>query len=138
MARKSEVAVKTEERERVTIDYLKGPRFRLVRADGAIGGITPEGQIHFALYSERFAIPRQVVLPIEADGSLGPVIPELTVSRGTIVREMDVDVFVSPEVAERLRDWLSLQLEKLQKVKSDAQKAPSAKRKTEKNKKKGK
>ena len=137
MARKSEVAAKTEERERVTIDYLKGPRFRLVRADGAIGGITPEGQIHFALYSERLAIPRQTVQPIEADGSLGPVIPQLTVSRGSIVREMDVDVFVRPEVAERLRDWLSLQLEKLQKVKTDAQKTPPVQRPTKKNKKKG-
>ena len=138
MARKPKVAVKTEERGRVTFDYLKGSLFRSIRADGAIGGITPEGQIHFALYSERSAIPRQVVQPIEADGSLGPVIPELTVSRGSIVREMDVDVFVSPEVAERLRDWLSQQLEKLQKVKTEAKKASSAKRPTRKNTKKGK
>ena len=128
MARKPRVVKKTGEPERVTFDYLKSPRFRSIRADGAIGGITPEGQIHFALYSERFAIPRQAVHPINADGSVGDAIPELTVSRGSIVREMDVDIFVSPDVARRIQKWLGQQLEKLEKIKKKAAKTPTAKK----------
>ena len=116
MARKPAGANTAKPQERVTFDYLKSPQFRSIRADGAIGGLTPDGLIHFALYSERIAIPRQIVQPVEADGTLGPAISELTVSRGSIVREMDVDVFVSPEVAVRLRDWIDDQLKKLEAV----------------------
>lgn len=98
---------KTDESpSQVAFDYLKSSHFRVVRADGAIGGVTPGGQIHFALFSERPSIPRRVVYQLGADGKPGDVIEELTESRRSIVRELDVDVFVSIEVAERLNIWL--------------------------------
>jgi hypothetical protein len=95
----------------VAIDYLKSQDFRSVWADGLIGSITPQGLIHFAIYSERQAIPRRQVFTIVKDeseniGSLGTEVVEKQISRGSIVREMSCDVFVSPSVAEAVGKWL--------------------------------
>lgn len=95
---------------RIVFDYLKSPHFRVIRADGAIGGVTPNGHIHFALYSERHAIPRQTVHEIAADGRLGDEKQDRRVSRGGIVREMEVDVFLTPEVAESIKTWLETKI----------------------------
>lgn len=95
----------------VAIDYLKSQDFRSVWADGVIGSITPQGLIHFAIYSERQAIPRRQVFAIVKDandniGSLGAEVVEKQISRGSIVREMSCDVFISPGVAEAVGKWL--------------------------------
>lgn len=90
----------------IVFDYIKSSHFRVIRADGAVGAITPSGHIHFALYSERPAIPRQTVHEIDADGRLGDEKQDRRVSKGGIVREMEVDVFLTPEVAEGIKTWL--------------------------------
>lgn len=92
---------------RVAFDYIKNNNFRIIQADGAIGGLTPSGKIHFALYSERPPIPRRLVHKINDDGSLGPIIREETVSRDAVIREMEVDVFLDVAVARSLHQWLS-------------------------------
>lgn len=104
--------------DRVSFDYIKGKDFRVIRADGAIGGITPNGYIHFALYSERAAIPRRLVQRIGPDGALGEIIESETISRGSIVREMDVDVFLRPDVAKHLHKWLGDHIERVDALKA--------------------
>ena len=90
---------------RVAFEYIKSQHFRVVRADGAIGGLTPTGSLHFALYTERHPIPRRIVHKMD-EGGLGAALPNETVSGDAIVREMDVDVFVSIGVARSLHQWL--------------------------------
>ncbi|MGH6917460.1 MAG: hypothetical protein ACREJ0_07120 [Geminicoccaceae bacterium] len=96
--------------DEVAIDYIKAQEFRVIWADGVIGAITPSGMVHFALYAERPAIPRRQVYSIEKisgnTGRLGPEIAEKRVSRGSIVREMACDVFLSTSTAESLANWL--------------------------------
>lgn len=99
--------------DRLAFDYIKSQYFRVIRADGAIGSVTPNGHIHFALYSERAAIPRRLVQELSSSGELGALIPEATESRESIVREMDVDVFVTLEVAVALHQWLGNHIEEL-------------------------
>ena len=99
----------------VVFDYLKSAHFRVIYATGAIGGLTPEGNIHFALYNERPAIPRQMVHPLQDTGTLGDEIPERRVSREGIIREMEVDVILSREAAERLVGWLQVKIDELKK-----------------------
>ena len=96
---------------RVAFDYIKGANFRIVRADGAIGGITPPGQIHFALYSERHPIPRRLVHTLDDEGKLSAPIKSETVSRDAIVREVEVDVFLNIEAAKGLYDWLGSKID---------------------------
>ena len=115
--KKSKQGVATQ----VTFDYLKSPLFRTIRADGAIGSVTPNGNIHFALFSERPAIPQRVVYQINEDHELGDIVQEATVTRGSIVREMDIDIFLTVDVAEELKSWLD-------KAITDAKKQLSATR----------
>lgn len=98
----------------VAFDYVKTSDFRVVWADGAIGGITPSGIVHFALYAERPAIPRRQVFEIvDEDGQqrLGSEVQEKRLSRDSVVREMPMDVFMTPMVAEQLATWLLSQVE---------------------------
>lgn len=92
----------------VAFDYIKSQDFRVVWADGAIGGVTPQGLVHFALYSERGAIPRRQVFTIKDEtlGKLGEEVIEKRITRDSIVREMACDVFLTPSAAENLANWI--------------------------------
>jgi hypothetical protein len=107
----------------VAFDYLKGPDFRVIWADGAIGTITPNGLLHVAPYAERPAIPRRQVFAIEqidqGVGKLGAEIISKQISRGTIVREMACDIFMSPQTAENLAHWLLIQVAELKKIQGE-------------------
>jgi len=96
----------------LAFDYIKGPHFRSVRADGAIGAVTPNGHIHMALYSERPAIPRRLVHEVDQEGKLGKEVERE--SRESIVREMDVDVFLTLSVAKSIHDWLGRRIKELE------------------------
>jgi hypothetical protein len=104
----------------VAFDYIKSHDFRVVWADGALGGITPNGFVHFALYAERPALPRRQVFSIESaggsTGTLGSEVLEKQISRGSIVREMACDVFLSAQAAENLAKWLLERVEERRKL----------------------
>lgn len=90
----------------IAFDYIKGQLFHVVHADGVIGGVTPNGSIHVAFFSERSPIPQREVRAINADGTLGDQIIDQSVVRNAIVREVDVDVMLALPVAEVLIAWL--------------------------------
>jgi hypothetical protein len=93
--------------DEVAFDYIKGPDFRVVYADGAIGGLTPSGMIHFALFAERQAIPRRQVFKVDANsGELQNEVEEKLISRGSVVRELALDVFMTPKTARNLANFL--------------------------------
>jgi hypothetical protein len=81
------VAGSADEDNKISFDYLKSQFFRVLHADGAIGGITPSGCIHCSFYSERQAIPQRQTFMLNEDGSLGQPIAEETLVRAAIVRE---------------------------------------------------
>lgn len=105
-----------QQAQEATFDFIKSEYFRVIHADGAIGGPTPQGHIHVAFYSERPPLPRRIVQPITPAGILGEAIPEKTVMRDAIVREVDVDVMMTYPVALQLHQWLGQKLEDLQKL----------------------
>ena len=94
----------------VAFDYIKAQDFKTFWADGVIGGLTPRGHIHFALYIERPALPRRQVFEIlnisDESGTIGKEVMEKRISRGSIVREMACDVFLGVDEAENLARWL--------------------------------
>lgn len=100
----------------IAFDYIKSNFFRVAHVDGVIGSCTPGGFLHFAAYSERSAIPRQIVHEVSPDGKLGAEIPAMTDTRGSIVREIEVDLVMSFQVAASLRDWIDVQLQSVQNV----------------------
>ena len=106
---------------RVNFDYIKGQFFRVIHADGAIGGLSPNNHIHMSLYSERFAIPRRTVFPVE-NGQLGEELDAERVTRDAVVREVDVDVIMTIEVADSLCQWLKTKVD-VARVKQRAKRA---------------
>ena len=99
---------------RVVFHYIKANAFRVIHADGAIGGITPQGAIHFALFSERPAIPQMQEFEFTETGEPGEVVNQQ--GRPGIVRELDVDVVLSQATAARLRDWLTQKIDELERL----------------------
>jgi hypothetical protein len=95
---------------RVKFHYVKSNFFRVIHVDGAIGGLTGQGFIHCALYSERPAIP-QVVEHEVLEDRFGAVLA--SEGKAGFVREIDVDLILSPQTATALRDWLTQQLDKM-------------------------
>lgn len=92
----------------VTFHYIKGPDFRTIHIDGAIGGITPSGFLHIAMYCERSAIPKEITQEVRPDGSLGPI----TSSEGKdgVARQMEIDIIVNEATAKSLKLWLDEKL----------------------------
>lgn len=99
----------------IVFEYIKSEFFRVIHTDGAIGGITPQGNIHFALFSERSAIPRLLVHEANPDGTLGKALPDRAVVRPGIIREMDIDVVMSLSTAESFAAWLGDRIAELKK-----------------------
>lgn len=104
------------EPDHVAFDYIKSTLFRVAHVDGVIGSGTPSGLLHIACYSERPAIPRRMVFEVTSDGRMGDEIPTMKETRDSIVRELEVDLLMSVQVASSLRDWLGLQIENIERM----------------------
>ena len=92
----------------IKFHYLKSPFFRTVHVDGMIGGLTPQGFLHVAVYNERPALPQISVHEVMSDGTLSAGEQE---GKDGIVREMDCDLVMTRGVATALRDWLNVQID---------------------------
>jgi len=93
-----------EKTAQINFHYIKSNNFRVVHADGAHGGVTPRGDIHMALFNERNPIPVRITNKIAENGTLGEEIGRSM--RDGIVREVEVDVILDPEVAKSIANWL--------------------------------
>jgi hypothetical protein len=105
---------------KVVFEYAKDPMFRSTHADGFIGGLTPNGHIHLAFFSERPLLPKKHVFRINPDGSLGPEIVDEKTSAESIVRDLQVDVLMTVNAAEGLRSWLDQYIKNMKARQSSA------------------
>jgi hypothetical protein len=97
----------------IIFEYSRDPMFRATHADGFVGGLTPNGQVHIAFFSERPTLPRRHVFKVNPDGSLGAEVPAERARSEAITRDMQVDVLLSVQAAEGLRNWLDQYLRAL-------------------------
>lgn len=93
-------------KDRIVVEFIKGQLFRVIHVDGAIGGPTPSGNIHLAVFSERPAIPRRMVTHLEG-GQIGEPIQGETVVREGMIREMDFDMVMSISAADEIAKLLT-------------------------------
>ena len=98
--------------QEVVLDYIKGQFFRVVHADGIIGGSTPQGQLHIAFYSERPPIPKRTVHQVSAGGALGSPNSRKN-GRARLHRHSQTGSF---QVAEQFYLWLGQRLDEMKKV----------------------
>ncbi len=104
--------------EQIEYHYLKSNFFRVVHADGAFGGITPRGYIHFSLFNERGPIPKKTVREIREDGTLSP--QTIKKSKAGVVREIEIDVVLDKDAAVHLHSWLGRKIIELMEKEKEA------------------
>lgn len=95
--------------------YLKGPAFRTVHADGVHGGLTPQGKIQIAVFSERFPIPKETVHEFAPPNKLKELSAE-RVTRDGAIREIEVSLIMDPKTAASLVEWLSKRLDEYKTI----------------------
>lgn len=98
------------EESSIGFDFIKSPYFRNIHLDGVYGGITPKGNIHMAVYNERFAIPKKMVYRVASDGSLGDEIIEKR-EQLDVVRELEANILLDLNTAKYLIGWLQNQVD---------------------------
>lgn len=97
------------EAPKVTISYLKGNSFRVIKVDGAIGGLNPRGEITMSVYNERVSLPNQQVFEVTSGGGL-KLVSEAKDNVG-LIREMEAVISLRPEVALGIAKWLLKKVE---------------------------
>ncbi|MDK1386402.1 hypothetical protein QN224_13380 [Sinorhizobium sp. 8-89] len=91
--------------EDITIHYEKSRHFRVIHADGAYGGVAPSGYLHFALYNDRFPLPKVGSIPIDDNQKVTG--PEVPIERKTgVFREVEADVIMDLPTALGFSLWL--------------------------------
>ena len=106
----------------ITFHYIKSNFFRVIRVDGAYGGLSPTGDIHMAVYNHRQPIPVHTTNVVTKDGKLGGESGK--VAREGIVREVEADITCSPLVARTIAKWLNEKADLVDKLVKEAD--PSA------------
>jgi hypothetical protein len=101
----------------IKFHYIKGNFFRVIHADGAIGGITPGRGIFLSLFSERGALPKVIEQALKPDGSLGDEVGRET--KEGIVREVEIGIVLNSLTATKVADWLYRQVKILDESKPE-------------------
>jgi hypothetical protein len=86
-------------------EFIKSNFYRVVKADGIFGGLSPNGSLHLGVYSERMPYPQKMFHKVEA-GNMGPEDTAKRVGRKGILREMEVGISMDVAQAIVLRNWL--------------------------------
>ncbi len=107
--------------EKIKFDYVKGQFFRTARADGAWAGSNGFLDLILSFYSERTPIPKQTVHRVMEGRQLGDEILSERVMRDAIIREVEISVSMSLDVAKSLRDLISRHVTALEEARSKAE-----------------
>lgn len=107
---------KAQAKTEIAYDFIKSNFFRVVKVDGAFGGIGPSGSLHMSVYNERQPIPQKVVHQLIDGKTLGPEIAGKRESRQAMIREVEVDLVFDLPQAIAIREWLDTRIAQLQKL----------------------
>lgn len=85
------------------IVFQRAANYRTIAANGAWGGISPDGQIVFDLHVDRRASPREMDMFANADGSFRE---EREPKMQPTIREAQIGVVLAPNVAKSIGEFL--------------------------------
>jgi len=88
--------------KKLRVEYLKSSAFRIIHADGALGGTSPRLELFITFYSERFPIPKVLTYEPTSTNSPGREIMEERESKEGIIREVEVGVMLDLPAAKKL------------------------------------
>ena len=87
----------------IKIYFSKAKDYKIIPANGAWGGISPEGSIIFDLFIEKNELPDYIELEIN-DGK-GKA-KEINKKKKKIVRESQIGIVLKPDIAYSIGEWL--------------------------------
>lgn len=88
--------------------YVKSNFFRVIFADGCIGGGSLEAdRIRMAIFNTRHPIPLQVTHHLSPEGVIGPPVKGQTVVKQGPVRELEAEIVMDLNTAREIVGWLS-------------------------------
>lgn len=92
--------------------YIKSNSYHTIPIDGCFGGRQPRGQFQISFFYERLPIPQIVEHQIkDTRGSMAKIGDEISrVTKEGVIREVEVGVTMSVEVARIIHVWLGEQL----------------------------
>lgn len=92
---------------RAEAEFVRSNFYRVVHADGAFGGVTPNGQIRMAIYSEaqRFPHTQTYDFTSRPPREIGRN-PEVGSGPALFTRELEVDIAMNLPVARAMHQWL--------------------------------
>jgi len=102
--------------DKIKFYYVKSNHFKSFFANGAYGGLGPNGLINIAFYIERPAIPKAIVHDLEPDGKLGKEITSEREGKSGVIREVDCNIMMDLNTAKTIRGWLDRHITMLEKV----------------------
>jgi hypothetical protein len=101
----------------VTYKYERHPDYRIVYANGAVGGVTPRGEIMYDLFIEFVGVPEETVHSVTPEG-LGPEIGR-TPESPPFTRQSQIGVVMTPGQAKSFGYWLINQVENMERKKGE-------------------
>lgn len=105
----------SKDAKRLRFDYIKSNFFRVIHADGFVGGINGRLDLRVSVWNERPAIPKQITHEITEEG-LGREILTERVVRSAVVREVEADMVMSYDVAKSFHHWLGTKIRQMEKI----------------------
>jgi hypothetical protein len=99
----------------VEFSYQKSNLHRVIKVDGAWGGIVPLGGIQMSVFSEIRPFPASEKYQISEDGKTAhPITPSK--KNTALTREIETTLIMSPSVAKSLATWLTIKVEEYEKM----------------------
>jgi hypothetical protein len=102
-----------EKQSKITFKYVHPADLRDLYVNGLWGGVTPRGEIYAHFYSERHPIPNKSTHEIKDDGSFDRI--GKTETGGDAVRIIQSSVTMDVQTAVAFRDWLTDQINVINK-----------------------
>ncbi|ATP19772.1 hypothetical protein [Sphingobium yanoikuyae] len=89
--------------------YIKAPQYSEFPMHGVFGGVTTNGQISMAIFSERIPLPKVLtneLTPVEDDPGAYQLTSEKREGLDGVVRFVHNNYYFDLNMAKALRDWL--------------------------------
>jgi hypothetical protein len=102
--------------DKLRVEYVKSNFFRVVRADGAMGGASPRLDLFITFYSERFPIPKVLVYERTPKGAPGEEIFSERESKEGIIREAEIGITMDLPTAKSFAVWLNDKVTELEEM----------------------
>lgn len=90
---------------KIKFQYVKSARHHVSHVDGAYGSVTPQGLVMACLFNEHMPIPTETTHNI-IDGHKIVGKPEKSIVKEGFEREIDVTIYLVPDVARNIGNWL--------------------------------